>query len=66
MPGFGGKLFLSRMAERYGEEALATFVEEVAGQWIPFRLNAAAQKAFGVSFSEGWSVWVCPLAIANR
>ncbi|MFC1660172.1 hypothetical protein ACFL3S_01725, partial [Gemmatimonadota bacterium] len=52
-----GSLFLKRMMDRYGEAAMGTFVEAVAGQWIPYRLNAAAEEAFGTSFSQEWAEW---------
>jgi hypothetical protein len=52
-----GSLFFEHLASRFGEPALARFIENVAGQWIPYRLNAAAQAAFGVSLSEAWREW---------
>jgi Tol biopolymer transport system component len=58
-----GSLFLEHLAGRYGEEAVADFVETVAGQWIPFRMNSAARAAFGTSFSESWEAWESELAV---
>jgi len=52
-----GSLFLDHLLERYGEEAMGTFVRAMAGQWIPYRLNSAAREAFGVSFSRAWGEW---------
>jgi len=52
-----GSLFLNHLAELYGEESLGDFVEEVAGQWIPYRMNAAGRKIFGTSFSDAWLAW---------
>jgi hypothetical protein len=52
-----GSLFLNHLMERHGEEAMTAFVEAVAGQWIPYRLNSAARKAFGTSFSDAWKEW---------
>ena len=56
-----GSLFLNRLLEIHGEERMRVFVEEVAGQWIPYRMNAAARTAFGVSFSEAWDAWEAEL-----
>ena len=36
---------------------MATFVEAVAGQWVPYRLNRAGTRAFGVSLSSEWDAW---------
>jgi hypothetical protein len=52
-----GSLFFSYLLERYGENSMATFVEAIGGQWIPFRLNAAGRSAFGVSLSDAWHEW---------
>lgn len=52
-----GSLFLHHLLETHGEEAMGRFVEAVAGQWVPFRLDAAAQEAFGESFSQAWDRW---------
>lgn len=52
-----GTLFLDYLLERYGEDRVAAFVHAVAGQLIPYRLNAAAKRAFGVSFSQAWGEW---------
>lgn len=52
-----GSLFFQRLMDRYGQEAMREFVDAVAGQWIPYRLNAAAEDAFGISFSQAWEEW---------
>ena len=52
-----GSLFMDHLLERHGEEALGAFVRAMAGQWIPYRLNSAAEEAFGVSFSQAWEDW---------
>jgi Tol biopolymer transport system component len=52
-----GSLFFDHLLERHGEERLDAFVEAVAGQWIPYRLDAAGRDAFGVSLSEAWRTW---------
>lgn len=52
-----GTEFLAYLLERHGEERTGDFVRSVAGRWIPYRLNAAAEEAFGVSFSDAWTAW---------
>jgi hypothetical protein len=52
-----GSIFFDHLLEKYGEDRLGTFVEVVAGQWVPYRLDAAGRKAFGVSLSEEWRLW---------
>lgn len=52
-----GSLFLDWLLERHGQERMARFAEAVAGQWIPYRLNAAARDAFGESFNDAWDAW---------
>lgn len=52
-----GSLYLDHLLGRHGEEAMNRFVREVAGQWVPYRIDAAARSAFGISFSRSWEVW---------
>ena len=52
-----GSLFFDHLLERYGEERMKAFVEAVAGQWIPYRLDAAGRAAFGVSLTDAWEAW---------
>jgi hypothetical protein len=52
-----GSIFLKYLMDLHGPEAMGRFVKAVAGQWIPYRLNAAAKEAFGVSFSDAWRGW---------
>ena len=52
-----GSSFLQHLSEQYGEEAVGDFAQALAGQWIPFRLNAAAYDAFQGSAAEDWNVW---------
>ncbi|MEX0935554.1 MAG: hypothetical protein WD013_01535 [Gemmatimonadota bacterium] len=54
---FGGEFF-RYLSERYGEPAVVRFLDAVAGQWIPYRLDAAAEDAFGLEFERLWSDWV--------
>ncbi|MBI4539529.1 MAG: PD40 domain-containing protein [Gemmatimonadetes bacterium] len=52
-----GSLFFNHLLERYGEDQMAKFVHAVAGQLVPYRLNAAAKRSFGVTFSAAWREW---------
>lgn len=52
-----GSLFFDHLLETYGEEGMRRFVLAVGGQWVPYRLNAAAEDAFDVSFSDAWEAW---------
>jgi len=52
-----GSLFFDHLLEKHGEEKLGAFAEAVAGQWVPYRLNAAAKKAFGATLTEEWRLW---------
>ena len=56
-----GSMFLAHLMERYGPETMGAFAEAVAGQWIPYRLDAAAREAFGISFTEAWDRWEADL-----
>ncbi len=60
-PYIYGSMFFQHLVERHGSERVADFTRAVAGQWIPYRLNAAALRAFGVSFSEAWREWEAEL-----
>ena len=52
-----GASFLFHMLDLYGEERMADFVEAIARQIIPWRVNSGAEDAFGTGFSEAWSSW---------
>lgn len=52
-----GARFFEYLLEKHGEARMAAFVEAVAGQWVPYRLNAAGRDAFGASLSEEWEAW---------
>ena len=52
-----GSQFFEYMHDRYGDEGLAAFAQAVAGQWVPFRLNAAAKHGFGITLSQAWHDW---------
>jgi Tol biopolymer transport system component len=52
-----GSLFFDYLLERHGADRMGVFVDAVAGQWVPYRLDAAARTAFGTSVSQEWSEW---------
>ena len=52
-----GSLFFDHLIEQYGRDRMAAFVKAVEGQWIPYRLNAAGRRAFGVTLSSAWKAW---------
>lgn len=52
-----GSLFLKHLMDEHGPEAMGVFVDAVAGQWIPYRMNAAAEDVFGISFTDSWEEW---------
>ena len=52
-----GSLFFDYLFTRYGAEKGKDFMKAVARQWIPYRLDSAAGKVFGISFSQAWKDW---------
>ncbi|MBT3324949.1 MAG: BamA/TamA family outer membrane protein [Gemmatimonadales bacterium] len=52
-----GSLFFEHLLDKYGDERMDQFIEAVAGQWIPYRLDAAGRSSFGVSLSDEWAAW---------
>lgn len=52
-----GSEFFDYLLERTGGKGMGEFVDEVAGQLVPYRIDAAAREAFGLSFSEAWEEW---------
>lgn len=56
-PYLYGSLFFEWLLEEHGPEALSDFVDAVAGQWVPYRLDSAARSAFGVGLRAEWSRW---------
>ena len=52
-----GSLFFDHLLERHGEAKMADFADALAGQWIPYRLDAAGRRAFGVPLSDAWRRW---------
>ena len=52
-----GATFFDHLSETYGEESLGAFADAIARQWFPYRVNAGALDAFGISFSNAWEGW---------
>ena len=52
-----GSEFFDHLLERTNGQGMREFVQEVAGQLVPYRIDAAARSAFGVSFSQAWEQW---------
>jgi hypothetical protein len=52
-----GSLFMEHLADRYGPESIPALVERTGAMIVPFRLNAAARRTFGVSFDDAWREW---------
>ena len=61
-----GARYLEHMAGVHGEESLGGFARSVAGLWVPYRINAAARDAFGVSVRESWGAWGEDMTVAYR
>ncbi len=52
-----GASFFDYLLDKYGEERMGDFAAAVAGQWVPYRLDAAGREAFGSRLSEEWRLW---------
>lgn len=52
-----GALFFRHLLHEYGDARMGAFARAVAGQWVPYRLDAAGRAAFGVSISDAWRAW---------
>jgi len=52
-----GSLFIDYLARTRGDSALRRFVDAQSGQLIPFTLDRAATKGFGVSFTNAFTAW---------
>ena len=61
-----GARYLEHMAVVHGEAALAEFARSVAGLWVPYRMDAAARGAFGVSVGASWEAWADETAEGYR
>jgi hypothetical protein len=52
-----GASFFDHLLDKHGEERMGEFASAVAGQWVPYRLDAAGKDAFGSSLTEEWRLW---------
>ncbi|MCG6987489.1 MAG: hypothetical protein LJF06_04845 [Gemmatimonadetes bacterium] len=52
-----GARFFQYLTDKYGGAKMGAFARAVAGQWIPYRLDAAGRAAFGHSISDEWKAW---------
>lgn len=52
-----GSLFFEWLLEEHGEDRMGAFADAVAGQWIPYRLDAAGRDGFGAPLSREWERW---------
>ncbi len=61
-----GSEFFGYLMERTDSVGMDRLVSEMAGQLVPYRIDAAARSAFGVSFSRAWDDWRTSLAAEYR
>jgi hypothetical protein len=61
-----GSMFLAELAHRHGPESLAAFVREYGGQHVPYGLDRAARRAFGVPFTAAWREWEAAQRVRYR
>jgi hypothetical protein len=52
-----GSELMQWLGARYGDEKVRRFVRVVGRRAVPYRLDAAARAAFGVTFSTAWGQW---------
>lgn len=52
-----GSMFFEHLARRHGTPSIAAFVDAIGGQWVPYRMDAAARRAFGTSFTSAYREW---------
>jgi Tol biopolymer transport system component len=52
-----GSRFFDYLTAKYGADRMGAFADAIAGQWVPYRINAAGRDAFGASLSDEWSLW---------
>lgn len=61
-----GSEFFHYLMERTDTLGMRQLVEEVASQLVPYRIDAAARLAFGISFSQAWEEWRASLSSRYR
>lgn len=52
-----GSEFADWLARRYGQERAGEFIRTVGRQLIPYRMDAAARRSYGVTFSSAYAEW---------
>jgi Tol biopolymer transport system component len=52
-----GARFFRYLLDKYGDAKMGAFARAIAGQWVPYRLDAAGHAAFGTSISHEWRAW---------
>ena len=52
-----GSEFFAHLMERADTAGMGRLVREVSRQLVPYRIDAAARAAFGISFSQAWEDW---------
>lgn len=65
-PYIYGSLFFDHLTRTYGQERMAEFTRAVDDQLLPYRMNAAARRSFGVSFTDAFEEWADALATRYR
>ena len=65
-PYIYGSMFFTYLVEKHGRERVAAFARAIDKQVVPYRINAAARQAFGVSFTDAFSTWVQSLEIRYK
>jgi Tol biopolymer transport system component len=56
-----GSLFVEWLSERYGPEKVNDFMRRTGRTLVPYLLDNAARRTFGVSFTTAWSQWQAEL-----
>ncbi len=57
-PYIYGSLFFEWLDDRHGAGTTVAILDDLARQWVPYRLNAPARTATGHSLDELWEEWV--------
>jgi hypothetical protein len=63
--GFGA-LFFDYLARTRGPASIEKFVESASGSTLPFRLDRAASRSFGISFHDAWHEWRDSLEVQSQ
>ena len=61
-----GSEFFDYLMERTDSVGMRQLVRGVAGQLVPYRIDAAARSAFGISFSQAWDEWRASVSAEYR